>query len=96
MCVLADCLFKQASGTSRPFQSPQFVVAILLQVLSAFGWVYVFRHIKLSTVGTLFSVISIVLLALVGVTVFRESLSAGELTGLVLAVIALVLLARFS
>lgn len=96
VCVLADCLFKHASETTQPFRSLQFALGILLQAFSAFGWVYVFRHVRLSTIGALFSVITVLMLALVGVMTFREPLSVSEVVGLGLAVAALFLLGRFS
>jgi drug/metabolite transporter (DMT)-like permease len=96
LCVAADYLFKLASELPRPYRSPHFAVGVVLYGSSAFGWVYVLRHTKLATVGALFCVVVVVLLAVVGVFAFRESLSTSELIGLGCAVAALILLGRFA
>ncbi|MCY2986832.1 MAG: transporter [Planctomycetota bacterium] len=95
LSVFADYLLKRASGLPSPFRSAQFLAAALIYAGSSFGWVYVLRHFKLATVGAVYSIVIVVLLALIGVTVFRESLTAAEATGLVFAVAALFLLGRF-
>ena len=76
-------------------RSYAFASGVGLYAISAFGWVYVFRHFKLATISAFFSLVVVVLLAITGVVAFRESLSASELVGLGCAVAALVLLARF-
>ncbi len=95
LSVLADYWLKRASESAHAFRSPQFALGTLVYAGSAFGWVYVLRHLKLATVGAVYSVVIVILLALLGVTVFRESLSASEFIGLGCAVMALVLLGRF-
>lgn len=96
LCVLADFFLKRASESTRPFQSLHFAAGIALYAASAFGWVYVLRHLKLAIVGAVYGVAVIVLLAGIGVIVFRESLSTSEIVGLGLAVASLILLGRFS
>lgn len=96
LCVLADFFLKRASEFVHPIQSWHFVAGLVLYAASAFGWVYVLRQVKLATVGALFSVVVVVLLACIGVLVFHESLSTLELIGLGCAVAALILLGRFS
>jgi small multidrug resistance pump len=54
------------------------------------------KHLKLSTIGVVYSVSMILLLTAIGVVAFRESLNGYELAGLVMAVSALVLLTRFA
>jgi multidrug transporter EmrE-like cation transporter len=54
------------------------------------------RHLKLATIGVVYSVSMILLLTGVGVFFFRESLSAYEVAGLALAIASLVLLVRFA
>ena len=53
------------------------------------------KHLKLATIGVVYSVSMIVLLTAVGVVVFRERLSYYEWAGLALAGASLVLLMRF-
>jgi len=54
------------------------------------------RHLKLGTIGVLDSVSMIVLLTAVGVLAFDETLNSGEIVGLVLAVVSILLLVRFA
>ena len=94
-CAVADYWLKRASNLPHPLRSMQFLSGISLYAVSAFGWVYVFRHFKLVTISAFFSLFVVVSLAITGVVAFRESLSATETVGLGCAVAAMVLLGRF-
>ncbi|MEI7990620.1 MAG: transporter [Chloroflexota bacterium] len=96
ICVGVDYFLKIAGESERPFLTKAFLVGASLYTLSAFGWVYVLQHAKLATVGALFCVVVVVLLALLGVYRFHESLSVSEIVGLGCAVAALLLLGRFA
>lgn len=93
--VAGDYFLKLASLVSRPVQNKWFVAGCVMYALSAFGWVYVFRHIKLATIGIYFSLSTVVLLAALGVFVFGETLNRFEVAGFGFAVIAIILLGRF-
>jgi multidrug transporter EmrE-like cation transporter len=54
------------------------------------------QHLKLGTIGVLYSVSMILLLTTVGVVGFGEKLSYPEVAGLLLALATLVLLVRFA
>ena len=94
LSVAADYFLKLASALPHPFRSWQFAAGTCIFAGSSFGWVYVLQHLKLASVGAVYCVVVVVLLALIGVTVFRESLSASEVLGLICAVAALILLGR--
>ena len=96
LSVFADYLLKRASGSSQPFSRGYFAGAVCIYAASCFAWIYVLRHVKLATVGAIYSVSAIGLLSVVGITVFRESLSISELVGLASAILALVLLGRIA
>lgn len=96
LCVAADYFLKRAGEFAQPIRTRAFASGAALYTFSAFGWVYVLRQVKLATVGALYSVVVVVLLACIGVIAFRESLSSLELIGLGCAVAALILLGRFS
>ena len=95
LCVGADYLLKRASELPHPFRSSWFGVAVVVEASTAFGWVYVMRHLKLSTLGAFYSVSIVLLLAALGVIAFRESLSPREYLGIAFALASLVLLGRF-
>ncbi|MEI6493404.1 MAG: transporter [Verrucomicrobiota bacterium] len=96
LCVGADYLLKRASAFPQPYKSPWFIVAVFIEASTAFGWIYVMQHIKLATLGAFYSVSIVLLLALLGVTVFNESLSSREYLGIGFAILSLVLLGRFN
>ena len=94
--VVGDYFLKLASGREQPLRTGVFYVGFALYASTAFGWVYVMRHLKLGTISVLYSVSMVLLLTAIGVTVFRESLNASEVAGIVLALASLVLLMRFA
>jgi drug/metabolite transporter (DMT)-like permease len=94
--VLGDYLLKLASAQRSPLRSGWFYLGFAVYASTAFGWVYVMRHLKLATIGVVYSVSMILLLTGVGAVAFREALNAYEIAGIVLAVAALVLLMRFA
>ena len=94
--VVGDYFLKRASGADSPLRSRWFYVGFCVYASTAFGWVFVMRHLKLATIGVLYSVSMVLLLALVGACWFGERLGYAEVAGLVLAVAALVLLGRFA
>lgn len=96
VCVGADYLLKRAGESEHPLRSRAFLAGAALYGLTAFGWVYVLRHTKLATVGALYGVVVVIMLAVVGLVAFRESLSAPEYVGIACAVAALILLGRFA
>src|ERR1700761_5467662 len=94
--VLGDYLLKLASSQEHPLKSGWFYVGFAVYASTAFGWVYVMRHLKLATIGVVYSVSMILLLTAVGALGFRESLNGYEVAGLAMAIGSLVLLMRFA
>ena len=94
--VLGDYFLKLASAREQPLRAGWFYLGFALYASTAFGWVYVMRHLKLATISVLYSVSMVLLLTAIGVGVFRESLSSYEVAGIVMAVASLVLLMRFA
>jgi multidrug transporter EmrE-like cation transporter len=94
--VVGDYFLKLASGEKQFLKSIWFYVGFVVYGSTAVGWVYVMKHLKLATIGVVYSVSMILLLTALGVVVFRESLSYYEIAGLVMAIGSLVLLIRFA
>src|SRR4051812_45197019 len=94
--VLGDYLLKLASGQKNPLRSVWFYIGFAVYASTAFGWVYVMRHLKLATIGVVYSISMILLLTTVGVAVFREPLNPYEILGLAMAIASLILLVRFA
>jgi drug/metabolite transporter (DMT)-like permease len=94
--VLGDYFLKLASEKERSLSSVWFYLGFSLYASTAFGWVFVMKHLKLATIGVVYSISMMLLLTAVGVMFFRESLNAYEVLGLILAIASLVLLIRFA
>ena len=94
--VLGDYFLKLASAREQPLRTGWFYVGFALYASTAFGWVFVMKHLKLATISVLYSVSLVLLLTAIGVVLFRESLNSFEVIGIVLAVASLVLLMRFA
>lgn len=94
--VIGDYLLKRASESANPIHSRWFYIGFAVYASTAFGWVFVMRHLKLATIGVVYSVSMILLLTTVGIVFFREPLNRYEVAGLVMAVASLILLIRFA
>jgi drug/metabolite transporter (DMT)-like permease len=94
--VLGDYFLKLASARDQTFRTPWFYLGFALYASTAFGWVFVMKHLKLATISVLYSVSLVLLLTAVGVLLFRETLSYFEVIGIVMAVVSLMLLMRFA
>jgi drug/metabolite transporter (DMT)-like permease len=94
--VLGDYFLKLASAREQSLRTGWFYLGFALYASTAFGWVFVMKHLKLATISVLYSVSLVLLLTAIGVVLFRESLNYFEVIGIVLAVVSLVLLMRFA
>ena len=94
--VLGDYFLKRASEHEHSLRTIWFYVGFAVYASTALGWVFVMKHLKLATIGVVYSISMILLLTGVGVVLFREPLSYYEIAGLVMAVASLVLHIRFA
>ena len=93
--ILGDYFLKRASEAQQPLTTRAFLIGFVLYASTAVAWTFVMRHLTLATIGVIYSMCMILFLALMGVVVFNEPLHRSEIVGIVLALGALVLLARF-
>ena len=94
--VAGDYFLKLASAHENVLKTQAFYVGFCLYASTAFGWVFVMKHLKLATISVVYSVSMVLLLTGIGVAVFGETLSSSEITGLILAIASLILLMRFA
>ena len=94
--VVGDYFLKLASANQNSLKTINFYIGFVLYASTAFGWVFVMKHLKLATIGVVYSVSMILLLTAVGVVFFRESLNYYEIAGLIMAIASLILLVRFA
>src|SRR5580700_2299550 len=93
---VGDYFLKLGSREENSLRSPWFYVGFALYASTAFGWVFVMKHLKLGTISVLYSISMVVLLTAVGVVIFQETLNYYEVAGLLMAIGALILLVRFA
>lgn len=93
--VLGDFFLKRA-GDGKKIDLPQFLIGMAIYATTAFGWYYVIKHIKLSAVGPLYAISTILMLTLVGTLVFKERLAPLEMIGIGMSLVAVILLSRFA
>jgi small multidrug resistance pump len=96
VAVIGDYFLKRASDIISPWRSGWFLVGFVIYASTAFGTVFVFRHLKLATSGVIYAVILVLSLTILGVAGFGERLTALELLGIGMAVCSVVLLGRFA
>src|SRR5207244_13014938 len=60
--VLGDYFLKLASAREQPLRTGWFYLGFALYASTAFGWVFVMRHLKLATISVLYSVSLVLLL----------------------------------
>jgi drug/metabolite transporter (DMT)-like permease len=94
--VLGDYFLKLASQAENSFRTPWFYLGFGLYASTAFGWLYVMKHLKLATISVLYSVSMVLLLTAVGLVFFKETLNVYEMAGMAMAIASLVLLMRFA
>jgi small multidrug resistance pump len=94
--VTGDYFLKLSSDEDRILWNRWFPIGLAIYATTAFGWVYALKHMKLATIGAVYSLCMILLLGVLGVVVFKERLTLGESVGILMAVGSLVLLSRFA
>src|SRR5213076_600292 len=73
--VLGDYFLKLASEKEDSLRSKSSYVGFVLYASTAFGWVFVMKHLKLATLSVVYSVSMVLLLTAIGVALFHESLN---------------------
>jgi drug/metabolite transporter (DMT)-like permease len=94
--VLGDSFIK-LSGSGKNFMDIKwFILGFIVYGLTAFGWFFVMKNIKLSTLGVFYAISTVIFLMIVGVFYFKEPLNNYEIIGIILAIISLILLGKFA
>ena len=93
--VLGDYFVKLAGNGPSYISYTPFLTGMLIYALTAVGWFYVMKHIKLSAGGVFYSLTTVILLTIVGALFFKEKLNSTDIIGIALGIISIVLLTRF-
>lgn len=87
-----DYLIKAASLNTQGIASARFMAGAALYALPAIGWFFLMKSHTLATIGIIYSCSNILVLFALGYFVFKEAVTARELTGIGLAVAAILVL----
>ena len=93
--VVGDYCLKRASQQAS-LVNGWLAGGCLIYGATALGWAWTMRHLKLATIGAVYSVSMVMLVALLGLLVFRETLNRTEVVGILCALVSIALLARFA
>ena len=94
--AVGDFFIKLAGHGPKFIDIKWFIVGSVFYISTIFGWFYVMKHIKLSSLGVIYSVSTILLLTAIGVFYFHEKLNIWEIIGIITAITSVILLSRFS
>lgn len=94
--VVGDFFIKLAGSGTKFMDVKWFVLGFVIYGLTAFGWFYVMKDVKLATLGVFYAISTIIFLIIVGVFYFKETLNVYEVIGISLAIVSLIILARFA
>lgn len=92
--VAGDIFIKNASLGKGFSGWKLLLLGAFLYGITALGWFFVFRGIKVSSVAVLYSVSTAILLVIAGIVYYRESVSYGEMVGIILGVCSIILLVK--
>src|SRR5262245_20806346 len=86
--VVADFFIKLSGSRTKSIELKWFVIGAILYASTTIGWLYVMKHVKLSSIGVIYSLTTLLLLVAVGVFYFHEKLNVYEIIGIVAAVVS--------
>lgn len=94
--LLADYLIKNASLKPHFSGWIELVLGGIIYGLTAIGWFFLMRELKLVTISLFSALVGLGLTCLLGVFIFREKLSLQDCLGLTFGCISISLLMRFN
>jgi small multidrug resistance pump len=92
--VLGDVFLKLSGNTDKFIDLKTFLIGSAIYASTVFGWFYVMKHIRLSMIGVIYSMTTIITLVIVGLFYFEESMNLYEVLGVMTAILSLFLLSR--
>lgn len=89
--LISDILIKKVADAHN---APLLGLSIVLYALGAIIWYLVYQSAKFSTVGVMFSVLTLLLSIITGFVYFHEKVTSTGIVGIVLGGISVLLLSR--
>lgn len=92
--VMADFFVKIASDKPNGLTSPIFIIGVAFYGLPAVGWFFMMRSQSLAFIGVAYSASTTIILAALGVIVFKETINLRDALGIALATASVFLMAK--
>lgn len=93
--TVGDSLIKYSGDDKNKYVLVGWLaLGVCIYMMAAIGWFFVMKHVKLGSLGLIYSLSTVTFLMISGVLFFNESYSRTEIIGLALGVLSLILLAR--
>ncbi len=93
--VVGDYFINLAGEGPKYVYLKYLILGMLIYAASGIGWFFAMKHVRLGTLGAVFSITTVLLLVFMGTVLFHEKLSTQEFAGIGAAIAAIVLLSRF-
>lgn len=94
--VVGDSLIRRAGAGTRYMDVKWFMIGSVVYISTIFGWFFVMKYLKFSTIGVFYGISTILFLVIAGMLFFHERPNPVEIVGIGLAVISIVLLGRYA
>ena len=87
--VAADVLFKKWSLGSKSYL---LIIGLVIYIVGTTFWAYSLKYGHLSKAISIFAILNLIILVLIGVFVFKEDLSLTNKIGIILGIIGIILI----
>lgn len=94
--VVGDFFIKLSGNGPKFIDTKWFILGFLTYSSTVFGWFYVMKHIKLSSLGVIYSIATVLPIVVIGVFYFHERLNIYEIAGIITAIASIILLSKFA
>jgi len=93
---VAGDFFIKLAGKGKIVEWKWLILGMIIYASTSFGWFYAMRNVKLSILGVYYAIFTILFLTVLDTVYFHDRLSFLEIVGIALAIISLIILARFA
>lgn len=94
--VVGDVFIRNATTTTGSKQVLNMGIGIVIYIIVAFGFYYMYKLMDFSVSGVIYAVMTIVLFVGIGAVLYNETINFYEWVGVGLAIVSVILLARFA
>ncbi len=88
---LGDYLLKTSSAEVNPYTNYYAHLGAFLYAICAYGWVYIMRRENLMVVGVIYSSATLLILAVLSIVIFKETVTPKQLLAVACALAAILL-----